>query len=130
MLDYSDTQHLKVSLDILIFVFWKKLNVVYGLPFTMLFLEFLMKNCYLRLKHARKRGKTPGRKRKMTNSKINMAIKSLQEGIPVKEVAESLHVSVPTLYRWCPASAIENTDKQNKEDLNEEYERNSLETKI
>jgi len=50
---------------------------------------------------------------------MNMAIKSIQEGIPVKEVAESLHVSVPTLYRWCPASVIENTDKQTKEDLNE-----------
>jgi hypothetical protein len=50
---------------------------------------------------------TPGRKRKMTTPKLDMARKSLEDGIPPKEVAESLNISVPTLYRWCPAVNIE-----------------------
>ncbi|MGI2027210.1 helix-turn-helix domain-containing protein [Endozoicomonas acroporae] len=40
----------------------------------------------------------------MTDSKIESAKKLLTEGIPPKEVAENLGASVPTLYRWLPAS--------------------------
>jgi len=58
-----------------------------------------------------KRGNVPSRKRKMTNSKMDMAIKYLQECIPVKETAEAYMLSVPTLYRLNQASAVENTDK-------------------
>jgi DNA invertase Pin-like site-specific DNA recombinase len=81
--------------------------------------ELLVERTKAGIAAARKRGKTPGRKRKMTSSKISMAIQSLRKGIPVKEVAESLHISVPTLYRWCPASNLEDINNQNKEDLNE-----------
>jgi DNA invertase Pin-like site-specific DNA recombinase len=41
----------------------------------------------------------------MTDSKIALVKKLLSSGIPPKEVAENLGVSVPTLYRWLPASA-------------------------
>jgi hypothetical protein len=42
--------------------------------------------------------------RQMTLSKIESAKKLLANGIPAKEVANNLGVSVPTLYRWVPAS--------------------------
>ncbi len=53
---------------------------------------------------ARRQGRTGGRKRKMDDSKIAAAKQLLQDGIPPREVARSLEVSVPTLYRWMPAS--------------------------
>ncbi len=46
-----------------------------------------------------------GRKPKMTDSKIASAKKLLASGVPAKDVAKNLGVSVPTLYRWVPASA-------------------------
>lgn len=54
---------------------------------------------------ARQHGKMGGRKRKMTDSKIESAKKLLANGIAPRDVAENLGVSVPTLYRWIPASA-------------------------
>jgi DNA invertase Pin-like site-specific DNA recombinase len=53
---------------------------------------------------ARKRGRVGGRKRVMTQSKLAAAKTLLEDGVPPKEVAENLGVSVPTLYRWLPAS--------------------------
>ena len=52
---------------------------------------------------ARRRGRVGGRKRKMTKSKLESVKKLLDDGVPAKEVAENLGVSVPTLYRWLPA---------------------------
>ena len=54
---------------------------------------------------ARKLGRIGGRKRRMTDSKIASARKLLQSGAPPRDVARDLGVSVPTLYRWLPASA-------------------------
>jgi len=53
---------------------------------------------------AREHGRTGGRKRRMTESKVASAKKLLASGVPPKEVARNLGVSVPTLYRWLPAS--------------------------
>jgi len=53
---------------------------------------------------ARQLGRTGGRKRQMTDSKIKSAKKLLADGIPPRDVARNLGVSVPTLYRWIPAS--------------------------
>ncbi len=55
------------------------------------------------LASAREQGRVGGRKRKMTESKMQSAKKLLSEGIPPREVAFNLGVSVPTLYRWIPA---------------------------
>lgn len=44
-------------------------------------------------------------KRRMTDSKIQSARKLLASGTPPKEVAKNLGVSVPTLFRWIPASS-------------------------
>ena len=40
----------------------------------------------------------------MTASKIESAKKFLVSGVPPKDVAKTLGVSIPTLYRWVPAS--------------------------
>ena len=56
------------------------------------------------LEAAKKRGRVGGRPRRMTDDKIRAAKKLLADGTPVKEVASSLGISVPTLFRWCPAS--------------------------
>ena len=53
---------------------------------------------------ARKLGRVGGRKRRMTDSKIKAARRLLAGGTPPRDVANNLGVSVPTLYRWLPAS--------------------------
>jgi len=53
---------------------------------------------------ARQLGRKGGRKRQMTESKIKSAKKLLASGVPPRDVASNLGVSVPTLYRWIPAS--------------------------
>ncbi|MCY7286829.1 MAG: recombinase family protein [Cryobacterium sp.] len=53
---------------------------------------------------ARKAGRLPGRKRIMTDSKIASAKQLLATGTPPATVAHNLGVSIPTLYRWLPAS--------------------------
>lgn len=57
------------------------------------------------LEVARKLGRKGGRKPKMTASKIESAKKLLASGVPPKDVAKNLGVSIPTLYRWLPASS-------------------------
>ena len=57
------------------------------------------------LRVARQLGRIGGRKRQMIESKIKSAKKLLATGVPPRDVAANLGVSVPTLYRWIPASA-------------------------
>ena len=57
------------------------------------------------LQIARQLGRTGGRKRQMTESKIESAKKLLTTGMPPRDVAKNLGVSVPTLYRWIPAAS-------------------------
>lgn len=56
------------------------------------------------LEAARLLGRKGGRKRKMSESKLESAKKLLASSIPPKEVAKNLGISVPTLYRWIPAA--------------------------
>lgn len=56
------------------------------------------------LEIARQLGRKGGRKRKMTDSKIESAKKLLANGVPPRDVAKNLNLSIPTLYRWIPAS--------------------------
>ena len=58
------------------------------------------------LEAARRQGRTGGRKRKMTDSKIATAKLLLRDGVPPRKVAKDLGVSIPTLYRWVPASSL------------------------
>lgn len=55
---------------------------------------------------AKAKGRIGGRKRKMTQSKMESAKKLLASGILPKDVAVNLGVSIPTLYRWIPASGM------------------------
>jgi DNA invertase Pin-like site-specific DNA recombinase len=57
------------------------------------------------LEVARQLGRKGGRKRQMTDSKIESAKQLLANGVPPRDVAKNLGVSVPTLYRWIPASS-------------------------
>jgi len=59
------------------------------------------------LQAARQMGRKGGRKPKMTASKLESAKKLLASGLPPKEIACNLGVSVPTLYRWLPATERE-----------------------
>lgn len=54
---------------------------------------------------ARSRGRVGGRPRSMTISKVEAAEKLLAAGTPVADVARSLSVSVPTVYRYLPVRA-------------------------
>ncbi|QIQ22522.1 recombinase family protein [Zophobihabitans entericus] len=56
------------------------------------------------LEVARKAGKTGGRPKAMTTKKLKAAKKLLLDGMPPKDVAQSLGISLSTLYRYCPAS--------------------------
>lgn len=57
------------------------------------------------LEVARELGRVGGRRRKMTDNKLESARKLLTGGVLVKDVAKNLGVSLPTLYRWLPVSS-------------------------
>jgi DNA invertase Pin-like site-specific DNA recombinase len=67
--------------------------------------ELIVERTRAGLAAARKLGRVGGRKRRMTDSKIKAAHRLLAGGTLPRDVAENLGVSVPTLYRWLPASA-------------------------
>jgi DNA invertase Pin-like site-specific DNA recombinase len=69
--------------------------------------ELLIERTQKGLAAARKRGRVGGRKQLMTPAKIDSAKKLLTAGSPPKEVAANLGISLPTLYRWLPASERE-----------------------
>lgn len=69
--------------------------------------ELLAERTKAGLAAAKAKGRIGGRKRKMTQSKIESAKQLLASGTLPKEVAYNLGVSVPTLYRWIPASELE-----------------------
>ena len=56
------------------------------------------------LEAAKARGRLGGRKRKLDKDKIKVAKKLLKDGMLPKQVAQTLNISIPTLYRWIPAS--------------------------
>ena len=54
---------------------------------------------------ASKLGRVGSQKRLRTDNKVESAKKRLPNGVPPRDVAHNLGVSVPTLYRWIPASS-------------------------
>lgn len=69
--------------------------------------ELIIERTRAGLEAARRKGRIGGRKRRMTESKVESARQLLASGVPPGEVAQNLGVSIPTLYRWLPASARE-----------------------
>ncbi len=69
--------------------------------------ELIVERTRAGLEAARRKGRIGGRKRRMTESKVESARQLLAGGMSPGEVAQNLGVSVPTLYRWLPASARE-----------------------
>ena len=67
--------------------------------------ELMVERTCAGLEAARLLGRKGGRKRQMTDSKVASAKKLLANGVPPRDVAKNLGVSVPTLYRWVPASS-------------------------
>ena len=67
--------------------------------------DLLIERTRAGLNAAKQRGKVGGRKRLMTASKVGSAKKLLSNGASPREVARNLGVSIPTLYRWVPASS-------------------------
>jgi len=66
--------------------------------------ELLAERTKAGLAAAKAKGRVGGRKRKMTQSKIESAKQLLSSGSLPRDVAQNLGISVPTLYRWIPAS--------------------------
>ena len=69
--------------------------------------ELLIERTRAGLEAAKVQGRIGGRKRAMTESKLESARKLLAAGAAPRDVAANLGVSVPTLYRWIPASERE-----------------------
>ena len=67
--------------------------------------ELIVERTQAGLRVARAKGRVGGRKRRMTENKVEVARRLLSSGTPPREVAEGLGVSIPTLYRWVPASS-------------------------
>jgi DNA invertase Pin-like site-specific DNA recombinase len=67
--------------------------------------ELLAERTRAGLAAARRRGRVGGRKRRMTPGKVESARRLLKDGMSPRDVALSLGVSIPTLYRWVPASS-------------------------
>jgi DNA invertase Pin-like site-specific DNA recombinase len=67
--------------------------------------ELIVERTRAGLGAARKLGRIGGRPRRMTAGKIESARKLLAGGMPPRDVARNLAVSVPTLYRWLPSSS-------------------------
>jgi len=65
--------------------------------------ELIVERTCAGLEAARRLGRNGGRKRQMTDSKIESAKKLLANGVLPRDVAKNLGVSIPTLYRWIPA---------------------------
>jgi transposase-like protein len=77
--------------------------------------ELMVERTQAGLKAARQQGRTGGRQRQMTDNKISAAKKLLAGGVAPRDVARNLGVSVPTLYRWVPASALDSVDVTSEE---------------
>ncbi|MCP4285912.1 MAG: Hin recombinase [Gammaproteobacteria bacterium] len=73
-------------------------------PVSCAYWALLVERTQAGLETARKRGRVGGRKRSMTDSKLAAPKRLLADGVPPKDVAADLGISIPTLYRWLPAS--------------------------
>jgi len=71
--------------------------------------ELIVERTRAGLAAAKKQGRAGGRRRRMTENKVNAARKLLADGMSPRDVAQNLGVSIPTLYRWLPAAESQDT---------------------
>jgi len=71
--------------------------------------ELIVERTRAGLAAAKKQGRAGGRRRRMTETKVNAARKLLADGMSPRDVAQNLGVSIPTLYRWLPAAESQDT---------------------
>ncbi len=64
--------------------------------------ELMMERTQAGIKAAKDRGRVGGRKRALVNSKLDAARKLLDDGIPRRDVAEIMKVSLAMLQRYIP----------------------------
>ena len=69
--------------------------------------ELIVERTQAGLENAKRNGIRLGRPRKLNPGRIEAARSLLASGMRPRAVAQSLGVSVPTLYRWLPASGRE-----------------------
>ena len=69
--------------------------------------RFIQRRTKSGLAAARAQGRTGGRPRALDTRKAQLAVRLVDEGESVKSVAETLGVSVPTIYRYVAASTDE-----------------------
>src|SRR3989338_6769979 len=67
--------------------------------------ELIVERTQAGLKAARMMGRVCGRKPKMTDGKLKSAQLLFKTGALSRDIADTLGVSIPTLYRWLPAAA-------------------------
>ncbi len=67
--------------------------------------ELIIERTQAGLESGRLRGRFGGRPRKMTVGKVESARELLNSGMPPRDVATNLGVSIATLYRWLPGSS-------------------------
>lgn len=67
--------------------------------------ELIVERTRAGLEVAKQLGRRGGRRRSMTDSKLASARNLLASGMPPRDVAKNLGISVPTLYRWLPANS-------------------------
>ena len=66
--------------------------------------ELIVERTRAGLAAAERLGRRGGRKRVMTDSKVESARRLLVSGVPPRDVTADLGISVATLYRWLPAT--------------------------
>lgn len=66
--------------------------------------RFIVRRTKSGLAAAREQGHVGGRPRALDSKKAKLAVRLVEEGEPVKQVAATLGVSVPTLYRYIAAA--------------------------
>ena len=67
--------------------------------------ELIVERTRAGLDAARDRGRRGGRPPAMTEARLAVARKLLEGGMPAREVADNLRISIATVYRWLPAGS-------------------------
>ena len=88
--------------------------------------ELILERTRAGLDTARRAGRVGGRKRSMTDAKLDAARKLTAAGTPPRDVAAAVGVSVATLYRHLPASGRARDDGEGEPAISTPYPREQM----